>query len=158
MARRLDDWLVVVPAGARPANPGALLGSKQVKMLLSLAREQAEVALFDSPPVMAVSDNLQLASLVDGVVIVVRSGVTLRRNLTRAKARLEKANARVVGVVVNGLSPREARRYYAAYTAYVSGPAPGASSKPRRRKPRRRFWSMRRGSDDSLNQSERKES
>ena len=35
VARRLDDWLVVVPAGARPANPGALLGSKQVKTLLS---------------------------------------------------------------------------------------------------------------------------
>jgi succinoglycan biosynthesis transport protein ExoP len=152
-SRRLDDWLAVIPAGARPTNPGALLGSRQVKILLTLAREHAEVALFDSAPVMAVSDNLHLASLVDGVVLVVRSGVTLRRGLARAKARLDKANARVVGVVVNGLSPREARRHYAGYTAYVSGP-----TSEKRNKPRHRFWSFRRPTADSMRQRNRRSS
>ena len=101
---------------------------------------------------MAVSDDLHLASLVDGVILVVRSGVTQRRSLTRAKARLDKVNARMVGVVVNGLSPREARRHYAAYTAYVSGPAPR-----RERQARRRLWSFRRGNQDDFESSERKE-
>jgi polysaccharide biosynthesis transport protein len=120
--RRLDDCLAVVTAGARPANPGALLGSKQVKAILEIARARADMVLFDSAPVMAVSDNLHLASLVDGVVMVVRSGVTRRRSLARARTRLDKASARVVGVIVNGLSPRDARRYYAEYTTYVSRP------------------------------------
>jgi capsular exopolysaccharide synthesis family protein len=145
-ARRLDDWLAVVPAGAKPTNPGAVLGSKQVKTLLPLVREQAEVTLFDSAPIMAVSDGLRLASLVDGVVLVVRSGVTRRRSLNRTKARLDKANAKVLGVVVNGLSPRETRRYYADYAAYVSGPASNGSHAPRRtmirlRSLRSRLWS-----------------
>jgi succinoglycan biosynthesis transport protein ExoP len=119
-SRHLDDCVAVVTAGARPENPGALLGSKQVKTLLQIARARADMVLFDSAPVMAVSDNLHLASLVDGVVMVVRSGVTQRRSLARARARLDKASARVVGVIVNGLSPRDARHYYSEYTAYVS--------------------------------------
>jgi Mrp family chromosome partitioning ATPase len=111
-----------------------------MKALLTRARELSDLALLDAPPLMAVSDHLHLASLVDGVVLVVRSGVTLRRSLTRSRDRLEKASARVVGVVVNGLSPRESRRHYAEYTAYVSQPALGAPSKPRRR-----LWLFRRG-------------
>jgi capsular exopolysaccharide synthesis family protein len=147
-ARRLDHWLAVVPAGAKPANPGALLGSRQVKMLLPLVCEQAEVTLFDSAPVVAVSDDLHLASLVDGVVLVVRSGATHRRALTRAKARLDKANARVLGVVVNGLSPRETRRYYADYAAYVSHPGSDESQTPLLR-----FWPFRRGTPRIRSQS-----
>jgi capsular exopolysaccharide synthesis family protein len=142
VARRLDDWLVVIPAGAPPANPGALLGSKQLKTLLATAREQADVVLFDSAPILAVADDLPLAALVDGVILVVRSGVTQRRSLARATARLAKVNAPIVGVVVNGLSPREVRRHYAAYTAYVSAPAEHG-------KPRRRLWSLRRSSESS---------
>jgi Mrp family chromosome partitioning ATPase len=84
-----------------------------------MARDHADLVLIDSPPVLAVSDNLALASQVDGILLVVRSGVTRRRNLVRAKAQLEKVRAHVVGVIVNGLSPRDTRRYYAAYTQYV---------------------------------------
>jgi Mrp family chromosome partitioning ATPase len=150
VARRLDDWLVVVPAGAPPDNPGALLASKQLKTLLTAVREQADVVLFDSAPILAVADGLPLASLVDGVILVVRSGVTQRRSLARATARLAKVSAPIMGVVVNGLSPREIRRHYAAYTAYVSAAAePG--------KPRQRFWSLRRDSG-SAPERKRKES
>jgi len=138
VGRRLDDWLTVVPAGATPPNPGALLGSKQVKMLLARVREQADVVLFDSAPLMAVSDDLPLASLVDGVILVVRSGVTSRRSLVRATGRLVRVNAPIVGVVVNGLSQRETRRHYAAYTAYVSATDSAAASA------RHSFWPLRR--------------
>jgi succinoglycan biosynthesis transport protein ExoP len=138
--RRLDDCLAVVTAGARPANPGAVLGSKQVKAILEIARARADMVLFDSAPVMAVSDNLHLASLVDGVVMVVRSGVTRRRSLARARTRLDKASARVVGVIVNGLSPRDARRYYAEYTTYVCRPRDEAKGGKRWR----RFWPLKR--------------
>jgi Mrp family chromosome partitioning ATPase len=65
-----------------------------------------------------VSDALPLTGLVDGVVLVVRSGVTERRALERAKEQLDRVGARVLGIVLNGLSSRDARYYYAGYKEY----------------------------------------
>jgi Mrp family chromosome partitioning ATPase len=90
-----------------------------MKRLVEEGRGRADLVLIDSPPVLAVSDNLSLASQADGILLVVRSGVTRRRNLVRAKTQLEKVRANVVGVIVNGLSARETRRYYSDYTQYV---------------------------------------
>ena len=87
--------------------------------------------LIDSPPVVAVSDCLPIAAQVDGVILVARFGATQRRSVVRAKELLEKAGARVVGVVLNGLSTRETRRYYAEYSEYIGAMKPG------RRKSRR---------------------
>jgi capsular exopolysaccharide synthesis family protein len=111
--------LTFVPAGLARTNPGALLSSRHSSDMLSAARERADVVIIDSPPVLAVSDTLPLLARVDGVVLVARAGITQRRALTRAKDQLEKAGAHVVGVVVNGLSPRDTRRYYAGYYSYV---------------------------------------
>jgi Mrp family chromosome partitioning ATPase len=95
---------------------------------VELARARADVVLIDSPPLLAVSDALPLTSLVDGVVLVVRAGVTQRRALLRAKEQLDRAGARVVGILVNGLSLRDTRRYYGAYDAYA-----GSDGRKRRR-------------------------
>src|SRR5437660_468767 len=67
---------------------------------------------------LAVADNLILASLVDGVILVVRAGETQRHDLVRAKDLLEKAGASLLGVVLNQVSPRETRRYYGRYGDY----------------------------------------
>jgi Mrp family chromosome partitioning ATPase len=69
--------------------------------------------------VLAVSDSLRLTSLVDAVILVVRAGVTQRRNLIRAKAQLDKVGAPVIGVVINALSSRETRKYYGEYSRYA---------------------------------------
>ena len=122
-----------LPSGAKPVNPGGLLASKQMETLLEAARERADLVLIDAPPVLAVADCLALCRKVDGVVLVARYGVTRRRNLLRAKEMLEKVGARVVGVVVNGLSQRETRRYYAEYNHYV-GTRKGGQKKGKRRK------------------------
>jgi Mrp family chromosome partitioning ATPase len=66
---------------------------------------------------------------VDGVVLVVRYGVTRRRSLLRAKAQLDKVGARLIGVIVNGLSARETRRQYAEYTHYVGAAKAGKRKK-----------------------------
>jgi tyrosine-protein kinase Etk/Wzc len=118
--RNVEGGLAVVPAGGRHANPGALLRSPALAQVLEQARAEAELVLFDSAAVCAVSDDLHLAALVDGVVLVVRSGVTSRRSLALAKARLNAARAPLVGVIVNGLSRRETRRRFAEYAAYVA--------------------------------------
>lgn len=128
---RVTEGLECLPSGIKPQNPGSLLSSRHMAKLLEQARERADLVLIDSPPVLAVSDCLPLTAQVDGVLLVTRFGVTERRSLERAKALLEKVGARLVGVVLNGLSARETRRQYAEYNQYV-GENP-AGTKERRR-------------------------
>lgn len=130
--RPVRDGLASIPSGIERANPNALLSSRRTAPVVQAATERADLVLIDSTPVLAVSDNHALSPLVDGVVLVVRSGRTRRRSLVRAKLHLERLHARVLGVVINGLSPRETRRYYPEYAGYVSGNGPHGPS-PRRR-------------------------
>jgi len=118
-SREVKEGFHFLPSGIEPTNPGALLSSRNMRRLLDMGRDRHDMIIIDSPPVLAVSDNLALSSQVDAIVLVVRSGLTKRRNLVRAKAQLDKVRARIVGVVLNGLSPRDTRKYYAEYTHYV---------------------------------------
>jgi capsular exopolysaccharide synthesis family protein len=92
--------LAVLPAGPPPANPSELLGSTRLADLLATLREQAELVLLDAPPVGAVADTPVLATKVDGVVLVVRAGVTRRARAIEARELLERVGARVLGVVL----------------------------------------------------------
>ncbi len=114
----IKDNFHLVPAGSREAMTGGLLSIEKVRQLLDLVKDQADLVLFDSAPVLAVSDNLILASMVDGVILVVRAGRTQRRDLIRAQELLERVNASLLGVVINEVSPRETRRYYSRYLEY----------------------------------------
>ena len=126
-----------LPSGIQVANPGGLLSSRHMATLLEQARERADLVLIDSPPMLAVSDCLPLAAQVDGVLLVTRFGTTQRQSLIRAKEVLQKVGAHVVGVVVNGLSPRETRRYYAEYNHYVNS---GMTWRTRRRRIMKSFF------------------
>ena len=75
--------------------------------------ERADIVLFDAPPVIAVTDAQVLASRVDGVLLVLSAGRTKREHAQRAKALLEKVNARLVGTVLNNVKLDMALyRYY----------------------------------------------
>jgi polysaccharide biosynthesis transport protein len=120
--RRVAPGLQLLTSGGRVQNPGSLLSSHEMKAVLEHTREIADVVLIDTPPVLAVSDCLPLTRQVDGVILVARFGATHRRSLVRTKQTLERVGARLVGAVINGLSPRETRRYYAEYEHYVGTP------------------------------------
>jgi capsular exopolysaccharide synthesis family protein len=108
-----------LPAGAtKGANPGSILSAEKIRNFLEIVKDRADLVLFDSAPVLAVSDNLILASMVDAVILVVRAGHTQRRDLLRAKDQLEKVGAPIVGIVLNEVSPRDTRRYYSRYADY----------------------------------------
>jgi capsular exopolysaccharide synthesis family protein len=96
------DGLRVLPAGPAPPNPAELLGSRRMKETMATLLEQADVLLFDAPPVLAVTDALVLAVQTDGVLLVVKAGGTRREHVEQAKERLERVNARIVGAVLNG--------------------------------------------------------
>lgn len=93
--------LRVLPGGPLPPNPAELLGSTRMEEILVSLRATAEYVLLDTPPVVPVTDAAVLAPHVDGVLLVLKAGKTKREMAQRAKALLEKAHARLLGVVLN---------------------------------------------------------
>jgi capsular exopolysaccharide synthesis family protein len=116
--------LQILPSGPQPPNPSEVLGSRRMRRVLDQMRAGADVVVLDSPPVLAVADSLVLAALADATLLVVRSGHTRRASALRAKEQLDRVEARLLGVVVNG-TPRDAEPMdYAAY--YLEDAAPEA--------------------------------
>jgi len=91
-------WLL--PAGPLPPNPADLLSSRRMESLISTLKSQADIVLFDAPPILAVTDAALLASKLDGVLLVVSAGRTKREHAQRAKELLEKIHVRLVGAVL----------------------------------------------------------
>lgn len=91
-------WLL--PSGTLPPNPADLLGSKRVDQVINALLAQADMVLFDAPPVVAVTDAAVLGAKVDGVLLVVSAGKTRRDHAERAKEILEKAKVRIVGATL----------------------------------------------------------
>lgn len=92
--------LRLLASGALPPRPSDLLGSKRMDKVIKRLLEEADVLLFDAPPLMAATDAIVLALKVDGVLLAVRAGRTRREDAQRAIERLAKVNVRVVGAVL----------------------------------------------------------
>lgn len=93
--------LSFLPSGTTPPNPTELLGSPEMKEVLSVLRRQYAHIVIDAPPVSPVSDAVVLSTLVDGVVMVVDQDRTPRQAIQQACSKLEYARARVLGIVLN---------------------------------------------------------
>ncbi len=113
--------LSVLTSGKIPPNPAELLGSHRMQQLIEQLHTQADLIIFDAPPVLAVTDAQVLASQVKGVLLVIDSEQTRRAGLARAAEALLRANARLLGAVLNRLvrSPR-GYYYYDEYSAYYT--------------------------------------
>jgi capsular exopolysaccharide synthesis family protein len=96
--------LQVITSGHLPQNPSILIGSPKMTELIATLTEQADLVLFDAPPVIAVTDAALLAAKVDGTVLVIRAGSTQRDHVVRARTLLEKVNARLVGAALTNAS------------------------------------------------------
>jgi non-specific protein-tyrosine kinase len=94
------EGLSVLTSGPLPDIPADLIASPGMETLITTLGEQADIVLFDAPPVVTVSDAAVLASRVDGVLLAVNAGRTRREYAQRAKAMLEKVHAHVVGAVL----------------------------------------------------------
>ncbi len=117
------EGLSILTSGPIPPTPSELLGSKKMKSFLAKAAQEYDVVLVDAPPVIAVTDASVLAPLVDGVVLVARAGETRIDMIKDAKSQLEKASARIIGVVLNEVKMHgEDYRYYYYYKGKESSP------------------------------------
>lgn len=95
--------LQLLTSGTLPPNPSELLASRRMGEVIAALLKQADMVLFDAPPVVAVTDAAVLASKVDAVLLVVSAGKTKREHAKKAKALLEKVNARLIGTVLNNV-------------------------------------------------------
>jgi polysaccharide biosynthesis transport protein len=116
--------LFVLGSGQFPPNPSELLGSNAMANVIREANEQFDVVLFDSPPLLAVTDAAVLSTMVDGTILVVRMGSTARQAVRRALGQLHAVHARVLGTVMNDVDLRRSSYYggygYAYYAYYGS--------------------------------------
>jgi len=94
--------LQLLTSGPLPPRPADLLGSRRMGALIEQLSASADIVLFDTPPVVAVTDAAVLAPRVDGVLLVLHAGQTRRDRAREARRLLEKVKAHIVGVVLNG--------------------------------------------------------
>lgn len=92
--------LSLLTSGPLPPNPADLLGSPRMDAIVKQLKDEADIVLFDAPPIIAVTDATLLASKLDGVLLVFRAGSTRRDHAEQAKELLERVNIRLVGTVL----------------------------------------------------------
>lgn len=108
--------LWVLPAGEIPPNPSELLGSEAMRDLFAEMMNTYEFVLFDTPPVLPVTDALVVEKLTGGTLMVVAANRTRKRHLVEALRLLETTNTKVAGFALNFASS-EAATYYGYYRA-----------------------------------------
>ncbi len=112
--------LRVMTTGPIPPNPAELLNSARMHEMIELLKGEADVVLFDTPPVLAVADTSILARQVDGALLVVASGETRRGMVTQAMQSLSSVGVSPLGAVLNKLTQRKSGYYYYYYYHYTS--------------------------------------
>ena len=119
------ETLKVMTSGPLPPNPSELIGSQRMQAALSMICEYADMVIIDTPPALAVTDAAVLGPTLDGVLLVVRPGVTRRSGLRQAVAQFRQVNANLLGVVLNNIELQGKPYayhypYYNNYSAYQS--------------------------------------
>jgi capsular exopolysaccharide synthesis family protein len=99
--------LLLINSGPVPPNPVELLGSEKMTSLIGLLRKTFDYVLFDTPPILAVTEALDLGSRLDGVILVVWGERTSREALKRAYEKLDMVKVRTLGVVLNNVVVRK---------------------------------------------------
>jgi len=125
--KTLVENLSVMVCGATPPNPAEVLGSEKMRALVEQVRLDYDVVLFDSSPLLAVTDPAVLAMLADGVVVVVSAGKTTLEELQHSVEMLESVGGRVLGVILNNLDLK--RAYGISYRKARAGSYGGYSAK-----------------------------
>ncbi|MDR3574718.1 MAG: polysaccharide biosynthesis tyrosine autokinase [Anaerolineaceae bacterium] len=116
--------LSVITSGNIPPNPSELLGSQKMDQIIEKVKEESDIVLIDTPPALVVTDASVLAPQVDGVLIVIRPGVTKLAAAKQTVEQLHRVGANILGVVINNLELNRSKygnyyaRKYRSYTSY----------------------------------------
>jgi len=131
----IDDepFLAVVPAGPVPPNPSELLTSLRAVSILATLRDNCDILLLDSPPILPVTDALVTSRHVDATLLVARPKRSTRRQVARAHELLDQVGAPLIGTVLNGVVHESGEGYgygYASYAPVATRPARGRRNGP----------------------------
>jgi capsular exopolysaccharide synthesis family protein len=107
--------LYVMVAGVKPPNPAELVASEAMRSVLENVKRFADFVLVDSPPVLAASDAMAMAPMMDGVIVMSGYSKAVRDDARRTSELLRKVNARILGLVINNIAPSTRYGYYHYY-------------------------------------------
>jgi capsular exopolysaccharide synthesis family protein len=128
------EGLALITAGADIDNPWALLRNAHLQKLIEDLKNVADFVLVDVPSAIVFADAATVASVVDGVIVVVRANESPRGSEFQIKGLLNKANANMLGVVLTHVPPTEVDscHYYAHYyaTPNMLRPTPSRPGRP----------------------------
>lgn len=112
--------LDLLPCGPLPPNPSEMLGSDRMADLIAQLRKQYTRILIDSPPITAVTDSMILSKYVDGVVVVIRAGDTVRDVAKNSINQLQTVGAHILGGILNAVDIGKDKYYYYYYYQYYN--------------------------------------
>ncbi|WP_010251206.1 CpsD/CapB family tyrosine-protein kinase [Acetivibrio cellulolyticus] len=114
------DGFSFITCGVKTNNPGELISSDQFTNFLHEVEKLFDLVIIDTPPLGSVIDAAVIAAQVDGTIIVIESNAIKRINMLRMKEQLQKANANILGAVLNKISKSDYKSYYGSYDYYNS--------------------------------------
>ncbi|WP_427135823.1 polysaccharide biosynthesis tyrosine autokinase [Pseudarthrobacter sp. S9] len=117
-----EDTLYVLTSGQIPPNPSELLGSQEMKRLITRLEDVFDTVIIDAPPLLPVTDAAVLAQHVGGVVVIVGSQRIKQQDLEKSLSALNLVGAKVLGVVLNLLPMKGADAYSYTYYSYNEQP------------------------------------
>ncbi len=112
--------LSIITAGELPPNPSELLGSDNMSQLVDQLENEYDMVLFDSPPIVAVTDASMISGELDAIALVVKVGQTERSAVDRALDTITNVKAPLIGAIINGASQESLGGRYAYYYSYYN--------------------------------------
>jgi tyrosine-protein kinase Etk/Wzc len=114
-----EHHLTLLPAGVPPGRPAELLGSVTMRRTLEALRGRFDRIVIDVPPVAPLADLHILAPMLDGMLLIVRAGITQKPAIERALAGLD--TSKVLGLVLNEAGGGTADAYTYEGYGYIAG-------------------------------------
>ncbi|MBU1233223.1 MAG: polysaccharide biosynthesis tyrosine autokinase [Proteobacteria bacterium] len=111
-----DEAIALILSGPTPPNPAELINSNRMKLLIDEMLKMFDFVILDSPPVQSVTDSLPLNKLVDGTILVTRSGKTTYDMLESGLKKMHEMRANILGIVLNGIKKNSTE--YSSYVDY----------------------------------------
>jgi capsular exopolysaccharide synthesis family protein len=107
--------LFILPSGPTPPNPSELFASERMKQFIGQLKERYDFIIFDSPPLLPVTDAAVLSKACDATLLVVRSGKTVIEAAHRVKTILDNLKVNILGTVIVDVDQRREHYYYYDY-------------------------------------------
>jgi capsular exopolysaccharide synthesis family protein len=111
----MPENLSLITSGPIPPNPSELMISKRLKDLIRSLKNKFDFIIFDTPPIISVSDTLIISKIVDASLIVIRFGKTTYEMMSHGMKQMAGIEAKVIGTVINAVDEKKSGYYYYHY-------------------------------------------